>query len=688
MNSDSSALKRRRQLESVTSRTHASLVPPGRRRYRRSRMTTQLFPTLDVTAAIQRLEQVILSHCGEDAFDETLKLLFAKLHDEQRGTKLFRPAITRAETSAAIRTLFADAASAFPNVYPPGEGIRLPDNVIHEVARDLADLVLRGTELPVLDATLEHLLTRSAKGSMGQYFTPRNVVAMCVDILHPRPHEIVLDPACGSGGFLIGALRHANQAQGESARAVGFDFDVKAFRVARVMAIAAGNGSIVLSRRNSLDPMGDDLDGDQSFARAFGGNREFAADIILTNPPFGGDVTDAALLRHYECKDGNHRTKMPRELLFVERCVQLLKPGGRAAIVVPQGILANASLGFFRTWLRRRCEILGVISLHPYAFLPHTSVKTCVLVLSRLCAHGHQRSHVFFARSVIPGKDSTGRFEAVDGASSYGRHDDLRAIAEQFRRFLERDELPARDAGSDEQLGTASVTVPRAEVVRHERLDPEYYDCDVLALLRRLEALGAKPLRSLAQPARAWKRKNGSIDYLDISCVDNSTGEVLPTVIGAAGAPSRASYVAAPGDVLVSTVRPERNTVGLVGSIGNRDLVASNGFCILRPVGIAPELLFAYCKTSLFRKLVTRAATATMYPAVADRDVLDVLIPHIPSEAGEEIAKTVRAAHNAMREGRMLLAAAIERMEGCVRAALDAEGVPHEERVNHQPQRA
>lgn len=634
-------------------------------------MITALFPTTDVMGAVQRLEQVILSHCGEDAFDETLKLLLAKLYDEQRGTNHFRPTPTPAATSAAIRCLFADAIAEYSGLYAQGENIRLPDNVIHEAAQDLVGLELRGTALPVLDATLEHLLSRSAKGTMGQYFTPRNVIAMCVDILRPRAGEIVLDPACGSGGFLISALQCVERRYRERISAVGFDFDVKAFRVARIMAIAAGSGSITLSRRNSLDPLGKDLDGDSSFDEAFGGIRDFSADVILTNPPFGGDVTDMAMLRHYHGKDAKHRAKMPRELLFVERCVQLLRPGGRAAIVVPQGILSNASLDFFREWLRERCEILGAVSLHPHAFLPHTSVKTSVLFLSRLETGSSQRPNVFFAMSSRPGKDSAGRFEKVDGAATYGRGDDLQLIAETFRSYLDS-KTNAVDGTVGGDASIRAVAVPRFDVVQNHRLDPEYYDPDVLRLLQRLEAAGAVSLRSVTRPPRGWKRrKGGTINYVDISAVDNSTGEALPTDIDSAEAPSRASYLTGPGDVLVSTVRPDRNTVGLINFATDHDLVASNGFCVLRPVGIAPELLFAYCKTSTFRKLVSRAATATMYPAVADRDVLDAPMPRIPAEAEQDIVRTLRDAQAALREGRRLLAEAVDRMEGYVQDALD-----------------
>ena len=335
--------------------------------------------------------------------------------------------------------------------------------------------------------------------------------------------------------------------------------------------------------------------------------------------------------------------------------------------------LSNASLDFFREWLRERCEILGAVSLHPYAFLPHTGVKTCVLFLARLDTGQNRRSRVFFAISTRPGKDSAGRFEEVDGAATYGRGDDLQEIAERFRSFLDSESNAEKDSeGRD--VSVAAVTVPRTEIVHSRRLDPEYYDPEVLQLLHRLEAIGAVSLGSLTRQPHGWKRrKAGLIDYVDISAVDNSTGEALPTEMDVADAPTRASYLAVPGDVLVSTVRPDRNTVGLISSASDHELVASNGFCVLRPVGIASEVLFAYCKTRTFRKLVTRAATATMYPAVADRDVLDVPMPRIPIEAEQVIVRTLRDAQSALREGRRLLAEAVERMEGYVQEALGGE---------------
>lgn len=629
----------------------------------------------NVEDAVQRIEQLILSHCGEDAFDEVSKLLLAKLYDESEVPEAghqFRPHVTASQTAAAIQKLFQKAAAKYSDLYERGETLRLPSNVLHDVSEMLGAFTLRGSALPILDATLEHLLSRAAKGAMGQYFTPRNVVAMCVEALSPKEGDIVLDPACGSGGFLISAIEHIQENGGKHVNAVGFDFDKKSFRTARIMSIAAGNGNITLSRRNSLDPNGLDLDNDHTFEKKYGKIKDFSADIILTNPPFGGDVSDNSILRHYASCDRKHATKMPRELLFIERCVQLLKPGGRAAIVIPQGTLANGSLEFFRDWLHRQCDVVGVVGLHPYAFLPHTAVKASVLFLVRNDKAKSPLLPTFFSVSSVPGKDSSGKFKNGDGARTFGNGDDLKDVARNFRAFASSRENGGRKILHEGCVNGQFSTVPLKDVLQARRLDAEYYDPEVLHILAALEQSGASSIRSLVRSnVSNWKRRTtGEIRYIDISSVDNSTGEANPSEVDCAEAPSRASYLVSRGDVLVSTVRPDRNTVGLIFDQLGSDLVASNGFCVLRPMTVSPEVLFAYCKTSVFRKLLSRAATATMYPAVGEQDVLDVPIPLIDSKSAEEIVKTIRAAQDALQRGRYLLRKGIEKMEACVKSQI------------------
>ena len=262
--------------------------------------------------SVDRLEQLILSNSGEDAFLEVLKLLFAKLHDEHEPKSRFAQRASETETHTTISELFEGAKSRWPHVFTDDETFRAKENVIHLAASELAPLHLRSTSLSILDASLEKLVSRTSKGSMGQFFTPRNVIEFCVDVLSPRPDEVVMDPACGSAAFLLAALKSG------AGKCVGFDFDAKAYRVARMMAAVTGNDRIVLSRRNSLELDSVDLDGDTTFDEQFGRTREIA-DVIVTNPPFGGDINSRSILDNYSCAAkhyvGRLTSKMPAVLV-------------------------------------------------------------------------------------------------------------------------------------------------------------------------------------------------------------------------------------------------------------------------------------------------------------------------------------------------------------------------------------
>jgi hypothetical protein len=157
------------------------------------------------------------------------------------------------------------------------------------------------------------------------------------------------------------------------------------------------------------------------------------------------------------------------------------------------------------------------------------------------------------------------------------------------------------------------------------------------------------------------------IQYIDISSVDSKTGLVVPTVMSSNEAPSRASYVVQPGDVLVSTVRPDRNVVALVSEAGGGPpMVASNGFCVLRPKTIAPEVLFAYCKTSAFRRMLSRHATASMYPTVTDKDVLSMPFIEPSREASERVKKLIGSSLQMIERARHQLSEAATLMTSYV----------------------
>ena len=263
-------------------------------------------------------------------------------------------------TADLIHDLLAKATTQWPGIIDGDARSRLTDEHLTTCVQAIASHSICDTNFEVLDGFFEYLVSRVAKGAKGQYFTPRQVVECCVRIVNPTPDETVLDPACGSAGFLLHVANHnagrlnTSAQQYCAAKLWGCDFDKRAIQVAKALMLVAGNDRANLHQVNSLAVANtNDLldiaangtprltieDLMRSKTRRFRG-----FDVILTNPPFAGEIREPALLDCYDMAKRNRR--MERDVLFLERCVRLLKPGGRLGIVLPHNKFGGTSWAY------------------------------------------------------------------------------------------------------------------------------------------------------------------------------------------------------------------------------------------------------------------------------------------------------------------------------------------------------
>lgn len=642
----------------------------------------------DPASAIAEFEQILVSNSGEDPFDSAIKLLAAKLLDEVEEVSGHAPKFhiqkTASATHKTVQELYSRAIRRWPHLNGNGESLGIsPEHLVRSM-RPLIGWHLIDSDLSWLDAALERLVARDAKGILGQYFTPREVIKFCVDVLRPNPKDRIIDPACGSGGFLYESTQYALREFGSAPNCLGIDFGARAIKVAALLSAAMPQAKLLVSKANSID--GRDCvsptpvewagflskaGGAQSKrAKSWGDWNKLSCSLVFTNPPFAGDIDDHEILDAYEAQQNPAAKKATsREHLFLERAVHLLKPGGRLAIVLPQGLLANSSASYLRQWLFNNCRVLGVVGLHQFAFLPYTSVKTAILFLTKPKADEPipKDYPIFFAVSRTPGKDSSGK---IIGTNDYS------SIAQTFTQFLLSQQFDW--AGKKVIYGQADIQseiVKFSEVKQADRLDAEYFDPTARALLRRLDNLSETRLANLVDTRveRFKKDQVREVTYLDISSVDSKTGLTFPNTLPADEVPSRASYVVRPGDVLVSTVRPDRNVVALVTEAIGDNAVASNGFCVLRSKTIQPEVLFAYCKTQAFKKILSRHATASMYPTVTDRDVLGVPFLQPPQEVTDRVVHLVRSGLEMIELAHAQISEAISLMNTQVQGAESVE---------------
>jgi type I restriction enzyme M protein len=411
----------------------------------------------DLQSMFLHLEELVLANSGEDEFEEIFKLLIAKLWDERSASALFRAHPDKAYTAKTIGHLLRQADKTWPGVLDEPASRLTPEHLAICVEA-LERHAVSNEGLEVIDGFFEFLVARAAKGAKGQYFTPRHVIELCVQMLKPKPDETVLDPACGSGGFLVHALNHVRPGlkEGEireycAAKLWGFDIDARATRVAKALMVLAGDGSANILRLNSLlQPSMTGLFGEEEPSLTVEDvcrsriRRHKGFDIILTNPPFAGEVREKHLLEQYAV--AARRPRVERDILFVERCIQLLRPGGRMAMVLPHNKFASESFSHVREWILRKARVLAVVGLGRNTFLPHTHQKASVLFLTKNeedCAPDRDYN-IFFSVSERDGKNSKGQFivRGRDTEDLWHRVDhDLAEIKTGFDAFCRREGL-------------------------------------------------------------------------------------------------------------------------------------------------------------------------------------------------------------------------------------------------------
>lgn len=378
------------------------------------------------------------------AFWELLNLIFCKLYDEKRRFTEAKRGVSyrrkfwvgameqnteegKAAVAKRIKDLFTELKEdgSFNDVFDGNEQINLSDAGLAKVAAELSKYSFLDATVDVKGTAYETIVSNTLKQEAGQFFTPRNIIKCMVEMLDPDENTRVLDPACGSGGFLVMVLDHVrhkvvkrlypeldelhleaklntpevNDLTREYAEKMifGFDFDPDLKKAARMNMVMAGDGHSNIFNVNSLDyPHGDKPDvskiapavmhsiqnsADKNFGFATADdNAQGKFDMIFTNPPFGAKVeVDPAIIE----RAGYELQSNAPEVLFIEQCYRFLKPGGKMAIVLPDGILGNPNMEQTRIWILRHFKLLASVDLPVETFLPQVGVQASLLFLQK-----------------------------------------------------------------------------------------------------------------------------------------------------------------------------------------------------------------------------------------------------------------------------------------------------------------
>ena len=400
--------------------------------------------------------------------EQLIYLIFCKIYDEKnkKNDEIvdFRSGVN--EKSEDIEKRIIDLFKKvredknLKNIIDKEDKIKLDKESIKYVVGELQPFCLLNSERDVIADAFETFIGHALKGEQGQFFTPRNVIKMIVEILEPKDDELIIDPACGSGGFLIDTLKYVwnnidkkkqeyswddittfNEKKNYALDYVrGIEADSFLSKVAKAYMTLIGDGTSGVCNEDSLNNIKNWKSETQNIIKLN------SFDLVLTNPPFGSKipVQGEEKLKQYdfgynwkidkksnEIKKGKLKDKEAPQILFIERCLQLLKENGRMGIVLPDGILGNDGLKYIRNKILEKAKLIAVIDIPIETFQPNTGTKTSVLIIKKKKTE-NKNYPVFMAVCETCGHDRRGKSL---------EEDDIKEVPKEFKKWKQENKI-------------------------------------------------------------------------------------------------------------------------------------------------------------------------------------------------------------------------------------------------------
>ena len=381
-----------------------------------------LKPATNLKAVFRTMRNYLAANAVGITRDEVfaqqiINLIFCKIYDE-RYTKpedmvTFRAGVDedKTEVTRRIIELFDKVKEQYQDVIGRDETVQLDSASIVRLVGSLQQYAITASDRDAVGEAFETFIGPALKGPQGQFFTPRNVVKMVVDMVDPQPHEKIIDPCCGSGGFLVEALRHAWRHVDERGAELGWpeyeiytekqkvaidkfrgiDKDSFLSKVAKSYMAILGDGRGGVFCENSLEKP-------ENWEQKTRDSIQLGSfDVVITNPPFGKKlaIESEELLQTFDLghewksdkggtfQKGKTLDKQPPQILFIERCLSLLRDGGRLGIVLLESIFGMPKYRYVVDYINQHAKILAIVTLPEDLFQPFTHAKTCVVILEK-----------------------------------------------------------------------------------------------------------------------------------------------------------------------------------------------------------------------------------------------------------------------------------------------------------------
>lgn len=654
-----------------------------------------------------------------ESFTEIIKLLFIKIYDEKfPESEYVRFGISEQEFSQImngknksfrerIETLFNETKKEYQNIFSENEKLTLKDATLAFIVGQLQNYNLSNTNADIKGMAFQKFIFASQRGDRGQFLTPDPIIKLAVQILKPKSTEKILDPACGTGGFLIEALKYVRKnkfsnIQDDEKRTQteydyashyirGVEINPTIARVAKMNMILQNDGSSGINCFDSLTWDNSSLKSKEEKDIKF---KKEKYDIILTNPPFGsqGRITNKNLLKNFElahkwvnknnsfAKTNTIQSSQVPDILFIERCLQLLKFGGKLAIVLPTGNLENKTLSYVRQYILDNAKLLAVISLPTATFIPHgTGIKADIIFLEKKTQDELEKLKeedydIFF--SIIENigyegnkngtpiyiKNDKGELKK-DKKGNYVINEDITKVTDIYDTYLENTPFEEKDLGFIRKYSEIE-----------DRLDPEYYRPYFKMIKTKLLNLGAVPLKSVvkieSKRSKKFEEKDLTVRYIEIGDINSDFSEITSfSEMKVHELPSRARYELKEGDIITAVSGISTGTEKHASAFITKDFdgyICTNGLRVFKPRNINPFYLLTYLKSEYFLSQMLKLRTGAAIPAVNDDDLKNVLIL-LPSKEDEKlISSKIEESFRLREEAKKCLHNSIENLQNYI----------------------
>jgi type I restriction enzyme M protein len=616
----------------------------------------------------------------QQTLEEFVKILFIKIFDENENLNQFvisteewnelKTGKTIHSITERISALFEETKQAYQDIFDNDDRIRISAIALGFTINKLQGISLLNSSQDAKGLAFQKFLSHHEKDGRGQFFTPEPVIDFCVAMMQPKPNENIIDPACGSGGFLMSALKYLQNNYTEldtkkvvSKNIFGSDINKSIARIAKMKLLLEANGKTNVLCTNSLEDL-DSLKLTLSHSEGF--------DLVLANPPFGAKITNTSTLSKFDLgykwtnhNNEYHKTKsvypnQNAEILFIERCLQLLKEGGRMAIVLPNGNFENPSLEYLRYYIKLKAKILAIVNLPQETFIPFgTGVKTSLLFLEKDTPNKVKQYPIFFGRVTKLGYQGN-----KNGTPTYQKDKYGQLVKDNLgQSILDEDFSVIVSAYKEFQNGVKiekdnSFSIDYNEL--NGRFDYDFYSPENRKMFTKLDKGKSGRLGDICDiikvKSRKLKDQNQTVEYVELSDINTHSYEIInSTTYQVHELPSRASYEIEEGDIITAIAGNSVGTRKHATALVNQDFegsICTNGFRVLRNFKIDSYYLLFFLKSDIFLKQMFMYRTGAAIPNVSDTDLANTLINLPDDKTIADISSKMKKAFELRQESR------------------------------------